>query len=42
MVSEALTTTIAACDSSAKLRREDNLPGEWIISYAPVAYQVAL
>jgi lipoyl(octanoyl) transferase len=42
MVSEALTATTTACDSSAKLRREDKLPVEWIIADAPVAYPVAL
>jgi len=42
MVSEALTAAAAACDSGTKLRRAGDLPVEWIIADAPVAYPVAL
>lgn len=42
MVSEALKTEPQACTSATRLRREDGLPAEWIISDTLVAYPDAL
>lgn len=39
---EQLTTPDAACESSAKLIRNDGKPVEWIVSDAPVSYPEAL